>query len=99
MSLGQPKLSTQSSHPAYLCGQQNPVKPSNLKQKLPKLAINISVKQLKTDSKKPGAEATKTEGMNLLDALSFELGEPVAKMQRERPKEDIMSMTELMAAS
>ena len=41
----------------------------------------------------------KTEGMNLLDALSFELGEPVAKMQRERPKEDIMSMTELMAAS
>ena len=37
--------------------------------------------------------------MSLLDAMSFELGEPLLKMQRERPKDDIMSMQELMAAS
>ena len=37
--------------------------------------------------------------MSLLDGLEFELAEPLLKMKQERPKDDIMTMDELMAAS
>ena len=74
MNLDQPKLSTQTSHPAKLCGQSSQVALDGDKKRGQQLRVpggfQINVSDLSNLNKgSAAAESKKKESMSLLDSL------------------------------